>query len=126
MEVNIPEVDIEGIRCVSGHFYGVHVNFGGDYLVEFCIREGFEGSDLLILRQEVTDDNYTLDKAVEMGRRVLADNLEQLAKDIRTGDVKPDSEEDLRRLADVETSLKEGLGKKKAAVKLRQDKATKN
>ena len=86
----IPEVEIEGARWVSGHFHGVRVQFDGSFIVGFCIREGIAGNDLIVLHQEVQDlDNYTLDAAVDVGRRVLADNLEQLAKDIRTGNPEP-------------------------------------
>ena len=93
--MSIPEIDIEGIRCVSGHFHGVHIQPDGSFIVGFCIREGFDGSDIVLVKQEVQDlDNFTLDRAVVMGRNILADNLEQLAKDIRTGVVEPDDDSD--------------------------------
>ena len=92
--MGIPEIDIEGVRCVSGHFHGVYIQMDGSFIVEFCIREGFDGSDLVVVKQKVQDlDNFTLDKAVVMGRNILADNLEQLARDIRTGVVEPDSDD---------------------------------
>lgn len=66
----IPRVDIEGVKCVSGHFFGVHLQIDGSFIVEFCIREGFDGSDILIFNQEVQDLNsFTLEKAVAMGKK---------------------------------------------------------
>ena len=65
----------------------------GSFMVEFCIREGFDGSDLIVIKQEVQDNDYSLDLAVNTGRNILADNLEQLAKDIRTGIVEPDDDD---------------------------------
>ena len=92
--IEIPELQIEGIRCVSGHLLGVNI-IADAFVVSFSIRAGFEGDDLLVLKQEVQDeDDYTLDRAVTIGRQILAENLEQLAKDIRTGIVVPDDEQE--------------------------------
>ena len=84
----IPHIAIEYDNGVSGHFSGIYLDPEG-FWVEFSLRKGLDGSDLVILRQQVWDEDHELplDKVLSIARRDLANNLELLAEDIRSGKV---------------------------------------
>ena len=68
----------------SGFFMGIDVLFAGYAEVKFVIRDDSE-RDLLVIRQQLPDNGYTLHKAVSVARDFVAETLEEVAKDIRTG-----------------------------------------
>lgn len=84
--MSIPEIGIEFGNGVSAHLYGVHMDPEG-YWVEFSIREGLDGSDLITLKQQVLDGSHKMkfDNVISVARRTLVHNLEELTEDIRLG-----------------------------------------
>ena len=86
--MSIPHVDLPTDNGMSGHFTGIQLDPEG-YWIEFSIREGLDGSDLIVLRQQIwdTDHELSLDQAVANARRDLIRHLELVIRDIRTGEV---------------------------------------
>ena len=99
----IPHIDFDD-DGVSGHFCGINLTPEG-FWVEFSLREGLDGSDILVLRQQVCDVDHKLrlDSVVNIARQTLVNNLEQIVRDILSGKVVEDDPE-LYDLEDDEDS----------------------
>ena len=91
----IPHVAVEYDNGVSCHFSGIQLVPEG-FWVEFSIREGLDGSDLIVLRQEVVDFDHQmpLDEAVNIARRILSEYLSKLALDVLNAEIVDDEEGD--------------------------------
>ena len=103
----IPHVAIAYDNGISGHFSGVDLDPEG-YWIEFSLREGLDGSDIIIVRQQVWDDEHemSLDKALSIARRDLSNNLALLAEDIRNGEVRESTDDQYTNDEIDEDSLK--------------------
>ncbi|MDE0024043.1 MAG: hypothetical protein OXP69_06450 [Spirochaetaceae bacterium] len=79
----IPEVTLP--IDTSGFLQGIDIVDSGFAEVKFRFCSNNGEHDLLIVRQALKDNSFTLHQAVQEARDILATTLEEVANDIRTG-----------------------------------------